>query len=86
MIDLYVVDESVMGSFFLPVRLGQHRFGLARSGSAEVVHKETAWIVTADLLTNDGRMVQTSMWETFTEEREANDYRDKVNQAAAERR
>ena len=84
MIDPYVVDEAVGGSFFLPVRLGNHRFGLARSGSAEVGHKEGVWVVTADLLTRDGQLVQARMWETFSAEREADDYRNKLNQAATE--
>ena len=84
MIDLYVVDEAVGGSFFLPVRLANHRFGLARSGSAEVEHKEGLWVVTADLLSRDGQLVQTRMWETFQAEREADDYRSRINQAATE--
>ena len=84
MIDLYTVDEAVGGSFFLPVRLGNHRFGLARSGSAEVEHKEGLWVVIADLLTRDGQLVQTRMWETFQAEREADDYRNRINQAATE--
>jgi|SRR5678816_3251351 hypothetical protein len=84
MIDLYAVDEAVGGSFFLPVRLANHRFGLARSGSAEVEHKDGLWVVTADLLTRDGQLVQARMWETFTAEREADDYRNRINQAATE--
>ena len=84
MIDLYVVDEAVGGSFFLPVRLANHRFGLARSGSAEVQHKEGLWVVIADLLSRDGQLVQTRMWETFQAEREADDYRNRINQAATE--
>jgi hypothetical protein len=84
MMNLLVVDETVTGNLFLPVRLGAHRFGLARSGSAEVEHKEAGWVVTADVLTTAGVMVQTSLWDTFREEREAENYRDSVNQASAE--
>jgi hypothetical protein len=83
MINLLVVNETVTGNLFLPVRLGAHRFGLARSGSAEVKHQETGWVVTADVLTMDGVMVQASLWDTFKEEREAEVYRDRVNQASA---
>ena len=84
MINLLVVDETVTGNLFLPVRLGAHRFGLARSGSAEVKHTETGCVVTADVLTIDGVMVQASLWDTFKEERQAEVYRDSVNQASGE--
>ena len=30
MLNLLVVDETVTGNLFLPVRLGPHRFGLAQ--------------------------------------------------------